>query len=131
MSVSDPVANMLCQIKNAQQVNKAVVSCNSSKLKLAIVRILLEEGYIDGFKLTADALKPVIEVSLKYYAGRGVIDYFEKISKPGLRVYKGKKVLPKVMGGLGILILSTSRGVMSDRQARSMGLGGEVLCAVA
>jgi small subunit ribosomal protein S8 len=100
-------------------------------VKLAIARVLKDEGYIDGFKTSGDEVKPVLEIALKYYAGRPVIEKIERVSKPGLRIYKSKDDIPRVMNGLGIAIVSTSQGVMTDRKARATGVGGEVLCIVA
>jgi len=131
MSMSDPIADMLTRIRNAQMVEQAVVAMPSSKVKLAIARVLQDEGYIDAFKVSGDAVKPVLEISLKYYAGRPVIEKIERVSKPGLRIYKSKDDIPRVMNGLGIAIVSTSHGVMTDRKARATGVGGEVLCIVA
>jgi small subunit ribosomal protein S8 len=130
MSMTDPIADMLTRIRNAQMVEQTVVAMPTSKVKLAIAKVLQDEGYIDGFKVSGDA-KPVLEIALKYYAGRPVIEKIERISKPGLRIYKGKDDIPRVMNGLGIAIVSTSRGVMTDRKARATGVGGEVLCIVA
>jgi small subunit ribosomal protein S8 len=109
----------------------AVVVMPSSKVKLAIAKVLKDEGYIDGFKVSSEAIKPVLEIALKYHAGRPVIEKIERVSKPGLRIYKSKDDIPRVMNGLGIAIVSTSRGVMTDRKARATGIGGEVLCIVA
>ncbi|VCU69168.1 30S ribosomal protein S8 [Pigmentiphaga humi] len=131
MSMSDPIADMLTRIRNAQRVDKASVSMPSSKLKVAIATVLKDEGYIDGFEVKANDGKPVLEISLKYYAGRPVIERIERVSKPGLRIYKGRHSIPQVMNGLGVTIVSTSRGVMTDRKARANGVGGEVLCYVA
>src|SRR4030095_6887793 len=131
MSMTDPIADMLTRIRNAQMVEQAVVAMPSSKVKLAIARVLQDEGYIDAFKVSGDATKPVLEIALKYYAGRPVIEKIERVSKPGLRIYKGKDDIPRVMNGLGIAIVSTSHGVMTDRKARATGVGGEVLCIVA
>ncbi|MDH5246445.1 MAG: 30S ribosomal protein S8 [Betaproteobacteria bacterium] len=131
MSMTDPIADMLTRIRNAQMVEQAVVAMPSSKVKLAIARVLQDEGYIDAFKVSGDAVKPVLEISLKYYAGRPVIEKIERVSKPGLRIYKSKDDIPRVMNGLGIAIVSTSHGVMTDRKARATGVGGEVLCIVA
>src|SRR5512137_745375 len=130
MSMTDPIADMLTRIRNAQMVEHAVVAMPSSKVKLAIARVLKDEGYIDDFKVSGET-KPVLEIALKYYAGRPVIERIERVSSPGLRVYKGKGDIPRVMNGLGIAIVSTSRGVMTDRKARATGVGGEVLCIVA
>ncbi|AZG06914.1 30S ribosomal protein S8 [Pigmentiphaga sp. H8] len=131
MSMSDPIADMLTRIRNAQRVDKASVSMPSSKLKVAIATVLKDEGYIDGFEVKANDGKPELEISLKYYAGRPVIERIERVSKPGLRIYKGRHSIPQVMNGLGVTIVSTSRGVMTDRKARANGVGGEVLCYVA
>ena len=131
MSMTDPIADMLTRIRNAQMVEQAVVAMPSSKVKLAIARVLQDEGYIDAFKVSSDVVKPVLEIALKYYAGRPVIEKIERVSKPGLRIYKSKDDIPRVMNGLGIAIVSTSRGVMTDRKARATGVGGEVLCIVA
>ena len=131
MSMSDPIADMLTRIRNAQMAEKVSVAMPSSSLKVAIARVLKDEGYIDDFRVAGEAAKPQLEIALKYYAGRPVIEKIERISKPGLRIYKGKEDLPRVMNGLGVAILSTSRGVMTDRKARADGVGGEVLCIVA
>ncbi len=131
MSMTDPIADMLTRIRNAQMREEAVVSMPSSKVKLAIARVLKDEGYIEGFKVGGEEVKPVLEIALKYYAGRPVIEKIERVSKPGLRIYKSKDDIPRVMNGLGIAIVSTSRGVMTDRKARANGVGGEVLCIVA
>jgi small subunit ribosomal protein S8 len=129
--MTDPIADMLTRIRNAQMVEHAVVTMPSSKVKLAIASVLKDEGYIEGFKVSGEEVKPVLEIALKYYAGRPVIERIERVSSPGLRVYKGKGEIPRVMNGLGIAIVSTSRGVMTDRKARATGVGGEVLCIVA
>jgi small subunit ribosomal protein S8 len=131
MSMTDPIADMLTRIRNAQMVEQAVVAMPSSKVKLAIAKVLKDEGYIDAFKVSGDEVKPVLEIALKYYAGRPVIEKIERVSKPGLRIYRSKDDIPRVMNGLGIAIVSTSRGVMTDRKARATGVGGEVLCIVA
>ncbi len=131
MSMSDPIADMLTRIRNAQQVDKPTVSMPGSKLKAAIATVLKDEGYIDGFKVTGTQAKPEIEIALKYYAGRPVIGFISRVSRPGLRVYKGHNGILPVMNGLGVAIVSTSRGVMTDRKARASGVGGEVLCYVA
>ena len=131
MSMSDPIADMLTRIRNAQSVDKAVVSMPSSKIKVAIAQVLKDEGYIDGFQVKTEGGKSEIEIALKYYAGRPVIERIERVSKPGLRVYKGSKTLPQVMNGLGVAIVTTPKGVMTDRKARAAGVGGEVLCYVA
>jgi len=131
MSMSDPIADMLTRIRNAQLVEKAVVTMPSSKLKVAIAQVLKDEGYIDTFTVKGDAEKPELEIGLKYYAGRPVIERIERVSRPGLRVYKGRHQIPQVMNGLGVAIVTTPRGVMTDRKARAAGIGGEVLCYVA
>ncbi|BEV09085.1 30S ribosomal protein S8 [Methylophilus sp. DW102] len=129
--MSDPIADMLTRIRNAQRTNKTTVSMPASKLKGAIANVLKDEGYIDDFNVQNNDGKPVLNISLKYYAGRPVIEKIERVSKPGLRVYKGSENLPKVMNGLGVTIVSTSKGVMTDRKAQAAGIGGEVLCIVA
>jgi len=131
MSMSDPIADMLTRIRNAQETEKVSVRMPASKLEKAIAQVLQDEGYIDGFVVRENSGLPELEVALKYYAGRPVIEKIERISKPGLRIYKGRDDLPRVMNGLGVAIVSTSRGVMTDRKARSLGVGGEVLCVVA
>lgn len=131
MSMSDPVADMLTRIRNAQAAEKVSVSMPSSKLKVAIAKVLKDEGYIDDFAVRENDAKPALELGLKYYAGRPVIERIERVSRPGLRVYKGSGEIPKVLNGLGVAIVSTSRGVMSDKRARAAGVGGEVLCIVA
>ena len=131
MSMSDPIADMLTRIRNAQMVEKAAVTMPSSKLKVAIAQVLKDEGYIDTFTVKGDAEKPELEIGLKYYAGRPVIERIERVSRPGLRVYKGRHEIPQVMNGLGVAIVTTPRGVMTDRKARAAGIGGEVLCYVA
>ncbi len=131
MSMSDPIADMLTRIRNAQLSEKASVAIPSSNVKTAIAAVLKDEGYIEDFAVREADGKPVLEIGLKYYAGRPVIEKIERVSRPGLRVYRGRDAIPRVMNGLGIAILSTSRGVMTDRSARSQGVGGEVLCIVA
>ena len=131
MSMSDPIADMLTRIRNAQMVEKVSVSMPSSKLKVAIATVLRDEGYIDSFEVKGEKAKPELEIALRYYAGRPVIERIERVSRPGLRVYKASSDIPQVMNGLGVSIVSTSRGVMTDRKARSEGVGGEVLCYVA
>jgi len=131
MSMSDPIADLLTRIRNAQRVEKVSVTMPSSKLKVAIVAVLKEEGYIEDFKVNANGGKPELEISLKYYAGRPVIERIDRVSKPGLRIYKGRHDIPQVMNGLGVTIVSTSRGVMTDRKARANGVGGEVIAYVA
>ena len=131
MNMTDPIADMLTRIRNAQMTEKATVAMPSSKVKTAIAKVLQDEGYIEGFKVSANGAKPVLEIALRYYAGRPVIEKLERVSKPGLRIYKSKDDIPRVMNGLGIAIVSTSQGVMTDRKARASGVGGEVLCIVA
>ena len=131
MSMSDPIADMLTRIRNAQSVEKPVVSMPSSKLKVAIAQVLKDEGYIDGFAIKADGAKSQLEIRLKYYAGRPVIERIERVSRPGLRIYRGRDAIPQVMNGLGVAIVTTPKGVMTDRKARQTGVGGEVLCYVA
>lgn len=131
MSMSDPIADMLTRIRNAQIVNKTSVAMPSSKLKVAIARVLKDEGYIDDFGVVEHGGKPELKIDLKYYAGRPVIERIERVSRPGLRIYRGKGDIPTVMNGLGVTILSTPQGVMTDRKARATGTGGEILCYVA
>jgi small subunit ribosomal protein S8 len=132
MSMTDPIADMLTRIRNAQMTERAIVAMPASKVKVAIARVLKDEGYIEGFKISGEETqKPLLEIALRYYAGKPVIEKIERISKPGLRIYKSKDDIPKVMNGLGIAIVSTSQGVMTDRKARATGVGGEVLCIVA
>jgi len=131
MSMSDPIADMLTRIRNAQSVEKSMVTMPSSKLKVAIAQVLKDEGYIDGFAVRAEGGKAQLEIALKYYAGRPVIERIERVSRPGLRIYKGRDAIPQVMNGLGVAIVTTPKGVMTDRKARASGVGGEVLCYVA
>ena len=131
MSMTDPIADMLTRIRNAQMVERAVATMPSSKVKVAIAKVLKDEGYIEGYKVAAEGSKPTLEIALKYYAGRPVIEKIERVSTPGLRIYRAKDEIPRVMNGLGIAIVSTSHGVMTDRKARASGIGGEVLCIVA
>lgn len=131
MSMHDPISDMLTRIRNGQRAAKAAVAMPSSKLKVAVAQVLKEEGYIEDFAVGGESKKPVLDIQLKYYAGRPVIERIERVSRPGLRVYKGTTEIPKVMNGLGVAILSTSRGVMTDRKARAAGIGGELLCIVA
>jgi small subunit ribosomal protein S8 len=131
MSTTDPIADMLTRIRNALMVRKAWVLVPSSKIKVAIAQILLEEGFIQGYEITKDRPQPNIRVWLKYdESRRPIVNGFERVSKPGRRVYKGKRNLPWVLSGLGIAIVSTPKGVMTDREARRQGVGGEVLCYV-
>ncbi len=131
MSMSDPIADMLTRIRNAQTVNKTTVAMPSSKLKVAIARVLKDEGYIESYSVAEAGGKPVLSIELKYYAGRPVIEKIERVSRPGLRVYRGKTEIPTVLNGLGVTIVSTPQGVMTDRKARATGIGGEILCYVA
>jgi len=131
MSMSDPIADMLTRIRNAQASEKKSVAMPASRLKSAIAQVLKDEGYIEDFAVREGEGKPQLEIGLKYYAGKPVIERIERVSRPGLRIYRPKDELPKVMNGLGVAIVSTSRGVMTDRKARGMGVGGEVLCIVA
>jgi small subunit ribosomal protein S8 len=131
MNMTDPIADMLTRIRNAQMTEKATVVMPSSKVKIAIAKVLKDEGYIDGFLVAGGEVKPMLEIALRYHAGRAVIEKLERVSTPGLRIYKSKDDIPKVMNGLGIAIVSTSHGVMTDRKARATGVGGEVLCIVA
>jgi small subunit ribosomal protein S8 len=131
MSMSDPIADLLTRIRNAQSVNKTTVAMPSSKLKVAIARVLKEEGYIEDFAVADLGGKPELRIELKYYAGRPVIERIERVSRPGLRIYRGKSEIPTVMNGLGVAIVSTPQGVMTDRKARATGTGGEILCYVA
>jgi small subunit ribosomal protein S8 len=130
MSMSDPIADMLTRIRNAQATDKVTVAIPASKVKLAIAKVLKDEGYIEDFAQRAVDGKDVLEIGLKYYAGKPVIEKIERVSRPGLRIYKGRDDIPRVLNGLGVAIVSTSRGVMTDRRARETGVGGEVLCIV-
>ena len=130
MSMNDPIADMLTRIRNGQMRNKVSVSMPSSKIKKAIAEVLKSEGYIENFNVSELEGKPTLSVELKYYAGQPVIEKLERISKPGLRIYKDSQNLPKVMNGLGVAIVTTSKGVMTDYKARAAGVGGEVLCYV-
>jgi small subunit ribosomal protein S8 len=132
--MTDPIADLLTRIRNGQTAGKAEVRLASSKLKTAIVRVLKDEGYIADFRLDEESGTqplPTLTIALKYFEGRPVIDRLERVSRPGLRIYRGKDELPKVLGGMGTVIVSTPKGVMTDKQARSIGQGGEVLCIVA
>ncbi|TVO78300.1 30S ribosomal protein S8 [Sedimenticola selenatireducens] len=131
MSMSDPIADMLTRIRNGQQVSKVAVSMPASKKKAAVAQLLLDEGYIAGFKTETKDNKPTLQIELKYFQGKPVIELIQRISRPGLRIYKGSKELPKVRGGLGVAIISTSKGLMTDRAARTSGQGGEVVAYVA
>lgn len=131
MSMNDPISDMLTRIRNGQRAQKKSVTMPSSKLKLAIAQVLQDEGYIGGFSKTELDGHPAVTIELKYFNGQPVIEEIQRVSKPGLRIYKSKDELPQVLGGLGIAIVSTSGGVMTDRAARKAGCGGEVLCIVA
>jgi small subunit ribosomal protein S8 len=131
MSMTDPIADMLTRIRNAQMVEKTSVTMPSSKLKVSIAEVLKDEGYIGDYAVRDNGGKALLDIALKYYAGRPVIARIDRVSTPGLRVYKGKDDLPRVLNGLGIAIVSTPKGVMTDRKARASNVGGEVLCVVA
>ena len=131
MSMTDPIADMLVRIKNAAAVGKATVKMPSSKVKLAIAGVLKEEGYINDVRVINPGVKPELEIVLKYYQGKPVIERLVRASRSSLRQYRGKSELPKVLGGLGVAIISTSKGIMTDRKAREAGVGGEVICLVA
>lgn len=131
MSMTDPIADMLTRIRNALSAGKLTVTMPSSKQKVAIAKLLMEEGYVTDFTAKDIDGKPVLEIALKYYEGAPVIDMIKRVSRPGLRVYKGKDEIPSVMNGLGVAVVSTSKGLMTDRAARKAGHGGEVICFVA
>jgi len=130
MSLQDPVADMFTRIRNGQAAKKVAVKMPSSKLKIAIAKVLKDEGYIEDFVVSAD-VKPELEITLKYFQGKSVIETIDRVSRPGLRIYKKRGELPKVMGGLGVAIVSTSKGLMTDRAARKVGIGGEIIGYVA
>ncbi|WP_394176120.1 30S ribosomal protein S8 [Thalassotalea litorea] len=130
MMMTDPIADMFTRIRNGQSAHKVAVTMPSSKLKVAIANLLKEEGYINGFEVSTEA-KPQLEVTLKYFEGKEVIETIKRVSRPGLRVYKGRDELPQVLAGLGVAIVSTSKGLMTDRAARNAGLGGEIIGIVA
>ena len=130
MSMTDPIADMLTRIRNGQKARKVTVPMPASKVKEAVAKVLQDEGYIVGYSTAGDGTKKELIIELKYFEGVPVIETIQRTSKPGLRIYRGKEDLPKVLGGLGVTIVSTSAGVMSDRQAREKGIGGEVLCVV-
>ena len=130
MTTTDPIADMLTRIRNGQAANKVAINMPSSKLKVAIANVLAAEGYIESVKVLEGA-KPELEITLKYFQGKPVVESIQRVSRPGLRIYKRKDELPKVMGGLGVAVISTSKGVMTDRAARQAGLGGEIICYVA
>jgi small subunit ribosomal protein S8 len=131
MSMSDPIADLLTRIRNGQAAGKAEVSVQSSRVKEAIVRVLKDEGYLADYVVNKDGGRRALVIALKYHGGKPVIERLERVSRPGLRAYRGKDALPKVLGGLGVAVVSTPQGVMSDREARRAGQGGEVLCVVA
>jgi len=131
VSMSDPIADMLTRIRNAQAANKSEVSMPNSKAKLAIANVLKQEGYISDVRAQEEDGKALMVVTLKYFEGKPVIDMVKRVSRPGLRIYKASEELPKVQGGLGVAVISTSKGIMTDRAARKAGVGGEVLCVVA
>jgi small subunit ribosomal protein S8 len=131
MSMTDPIADLLTRIRNGQSARKATVSLASSKLKQAIVKVLKDEGYIADYSVHSDDGKPELRIELKYYEGRPVIDRIERVSRPGLRIYRSKSEIPRVLGGMGTVIVSTPKGVMTDKAAQAIGQGGEVLCIVA
>ncbi len=131
MTMSDPIADMLTRIRNGQRAEKKEVAMDSSRLKEAIAKVLKDEGYIADFRVESQGAKKTLVVALKYHQGAPVIERIERVSRPGLRIYRNKESLPKVLGGYGIAVVSTSKGVMTDRQARAQGVGGEVLCVVA
>jgi small subunit ribosomal protein S8 len=130
MSMTDPIADLLTRIRNAQLARKTEVQVSNSKLKTALVKVLKDEGYVANFQVTTEGAKSTLNIELKYFEGRPVIDRLERVSRPGLRIYRGKTELPKIQGGLGTAIVSTPKGVMTDKQARAIGQGGEVLCIV-
>ena len=131
MMMNDPLGDMLTRIRNAQMAGKTRVEMPGSKLKVAVAQVLKDEGYVADFRIAAEGGKSTMTIALKYYEGRPVIDRLERVSRPGLRIYRGKDELPKVLGGMGTVIVSTPKGVMTDKQARAIGQGGEVLCIVA
>lgn len=130
MSMTDPIADMLTRIRNGQHAKKTSVTMPSSSVKVAVAKVLKDEGYVSDYTTESEGAKTSLTVTLKYFEGAGVIENVRRVSKPGLRIYRGKEELPKVLGGLGVAIVSTSAGVMSDREARAKGIGGEVLCVV-
>ena len=130
MSMQDPIADMLTRIRNGQKAVKTAVTMPSSKLKVAIAQLLKDEGYVTDFAVSGDQ-KPELEITLKYFEGKKVIETIKRVSRPGLRIYKGKDELPKIMAGMGVAVVSTSKGLMTDRAARAAGMGGEIICYVA
>jgi small subunit ribosomal protein S8 len=131
MSMTDPIADLLTRIRNGQSARKTSVTVGASKLKTAILKVLKAEGYIADFTASSDDGKPILAIELKYYEGRPVIDRIERVSRPGLRIYRSKGEFPRVLGGMGTVIVSTPKGVMTDKAAQAIGQGGEVLCIVA
>lgn len=131
MSMSDPIADMLTRIRNGQMAGHAKVEMPSSKLKASLAKLLTEEGFVESYTVKEQEGKSFLSVDLKYYQGKPVIEMLKRVSRPGLRVYKNKDELPKVIGGLGVAVVSTSKGIMSDREARKLGVGGEIVCYVA
>lgn len=131
MSMNDPIADMLTRVRNGQMAKKVDVSMPSSKQKVAIAKVLKDEGFISGYAITENGAKPELTITLKYYEGKPVIEMIKRVSRPGLRTYKASDEIPKVVNGMGIAIVSTSKGVMTDRAARKEGCGGEILCYVA
>ena len=130
MSMSDPIADLLTRVRNAQMAKLPTVSMPSSKMKVAIAQVLQDEGYIASYQVDENGGKPILNIDLKYFQGKPVIEEIKRASRPGLRSYKGKENLPKVRAGLGISIMSTNKGLMTETQARAAGIGGEVLCTV-
>jgi small subunit ribosomal protein S8 len=130
MTMTDPISDMLTRIRNGQKARKISVAMPASKAKVAVAKVLKDEGYVADYALDGEGAAQTLTVELKYYKGEPVIDSIKRVSKPGLRIYRGKEELPKVLGGLGVAIVSTSAGVMSDRQAREKGVGGEVICVI-
>lgn len=130
MSMQDPLADLLTRIRNGQMAGKVEISLPSSTSKLAVTKVLIDEGYLTSYEISGEEAKPVLTIELKYFEGKPVIDTIKRYSRPGLRAFKGKDEIPKVNGGLGVAVISTSKGVMSDRAARKLGIGGEVICTV-
>lgn len=130
MSMQDPLADLLTRIRNGQMAGKVDISLPSSTSKLAVTKVLIDEGYLTSYEISGEEAKPVLTIELKYFEGKPVIDTIKRYSRPGLRAFKGKDEIPKVNGGLGVAVISTSKGVMSDRAARRLGIGGEVICTV-
>ena len=130
MSMTDPIADMLTRIRNGQKARKVAVTMPASKAKEAVAKVLQDEGYVTGYAVTGEGAERELTIELKYFEGVPVIEKIQRASRPGLRIYRGKEELPKVLGGLGVAVVSTSAGVMSDREAREKGIGGEVICIV-